>query len=370
MKPLLTAPLITPPAPARPNVLFIATAGDSLHRSFFYSPFKGNEYKAVTLNFKRGEGIDQFGREQASGPGTQGKPGTWEHRVIGLCSSAPGVLPRHGRVFKGGKPGTYKVPLDNLRLRHAYGTISPIWTDGKDTRGQVHGQRISQGYEDSRRECRGGREVKASLPSSKRKHAIMISTLLRFAAAFLLLSNVSFATAAASGSANPPRNVLFLVVDDLNSWLLGDADRYAGRVVAPNIQRLAASGVVFHRAYTAAPVCSPSRTAMLSGVRPWQSGVYDNGLDIDRSAALQKVTPFPALLKATGYSVASFGKISHGWDFKESCDASRSHKRDPQPPRCCLSLPFTKGEQDWGPRIWLKKTWTTRSARMPPSSNC
>ena len=40
-------------------------------------------------------------------------------------------------------------------------------------------------------------------------------------------------------------NVLLLIVDDLNSWLLGDTNRYAGKVVAPNIRRLAESGVVF-----------------------------------------------------------------------------------------------------------------------------
>jgi hypothetical protein len=64
----------------------------------------------------------------------QGGPGVWEHRIIGLCSSAPGSLARQGLVFKGGKPGTYKVYLDNLRLRHADGRTTPIWTHGKDTR--------------------------------------------------------------------------------------------------------------------------------------------------------------------------------------------------------------------------------------------
>ena len=88
----------------------------------------------MTLEFKRGEGIDQFGREQVAAPEVQGGPGVWEHRVIGLCSSAPGALPRHGLVFKGGMPGTYKVYLDNLRIRHADGRSSAIWTDGKDTR--------------------------------------------------------------------------------------------------------------------------------------------------------------------------------------------------------------------------------------------
>lgn len=62
-----------------------------------------------------------------------------------------------------------------------------------------------------------------------------------------------------------PMNVLFLVVDDLNTWLLGDTNRYAGKVIAPNIQKLADSGVLFERAYTAAPVCCPTRTAFFPG---------------------------------------------------------------------------------------------------------
>jgi len=112
----------------------IAVATDSLPRGFYYSPFRGNDNKNVVLDFKRGEGIDQFGRDQSTGPEVRGGAGVWEHRVIGLCGSAPGALPRHGLVFRGGKPGTYKVYLDNLRLRHADGRVTPIWTGGKDTR--------------------------------------------------------------------------------------------------------------------------------------------------------------------------------------------------------------------------------------------
>ena len=112
----------------------VAIDATSLRQGFFYSPFKGNDSKAISLDFKRGEGFDQFGREQSAGPAPRGGPGVWEHRVIGLCSSAPGSLPRHGIVFKGGKPGAYKVDLDNLRLRHANGSTTPIWTGAKDTR--------------------------------------------------------------------------------------------------------------------------------------------------------------------------------------------------------------------------------------------
>lgn len=112
----------------------IAFAPGHPKRQPFYSPFSGNEKKAEQLIFKRGEGIDQFGREQINGPGMQDSSATWEHRIVGLCSSAPGPLGRHGVVFTGGQPGTYTVYLDNLRLRHADGSTEPIWTNSKDTR--------------------------------------------------------------------------------------------------------------------------------------------------------------------------------------------------------------------------------------------
>ena len=46
---------------------------------------------------------------------------------------------KHGLVFSGGKPGTYNFYLDNLRLhlRHADGSITAIWTNGKDTRNRM-----------------------------------------------------------------------------------------------------------------------------------------------------------------------------------------------------------------------------------------
>ncbi|NJM54819.1 MAG: sulfatase-like hydrolase/transferase, partial [Verrucomicrobiae bacterium] len=153
---------------------------------------------------------------------------------------------------------------------------------------------------------------------------------------------------AGAAEARTKPNVLLLIVDDLNTFLLGDTNRYAGKVIAPNIQRLAQSGVVFNRAYTAAPVCSPSRTALLSGVRPWQSGLYDNGLDMTKSEALKKATPMPEVFKAAGYYTASYGKVGHGWDLRKVWDDYQPHRRDPNPPGAPF-LPFTRGEQDWGP---------------------
>lgn len=111
----------------------IATAPESLQSGFFYSPFKGDESQ-VDIAFRRGKGVDQFGREQVKGPAPMGGPGVWEHRVLGMCLNAPNALPRHGMVLFGGKAGRVKVYLDNLQVRHADGTTTNIWSSGKDSR--------------------------------------------------------------------------------------------------------------------------------------------------------------------------------------------------------------------------------------------
>lgn len=161
--------------------------------------------------------------------------------------------------------------------------------------------------------------------------------------------SLSACSACVGASPDKPMNVLFLVADDLNSWLLEDADRYAGRVVAPNLRKLATSGVNFTRAYTAAPVCSPSRTAFFSGVAPWKSGIYNNARTINKSEVVNRdeVLSLAGLFKKNGYGTFGYGKITHGWDQKENWDDKVGHKRDPAPPGAPLAG-LSGGEQDWG----------------------
>ncbi len=143
-------------------------------------------------------------------------------------------------------------------------------------------------------------------------------------------------------------NVLFLCVDDLNTWLLSDPDRYTGKVVAPAIRKLAGEGVVFTRAYCAAPKCSPSRTAVLSGVAPWKSGIYQNSQVIAESPALKEAVSLPQHFRDNGYFVASAGKVAHGYDIRGGWHERIPHKRDPAPPDAPLSK-IGRGEKDWGP---------------------
>jgi arylsulfatase A-like enzyme len=100
----------------------------------FFSPFQNKEAGRKVLFFGRGVGLDQFGREQDSGPLAQGEKGAWEHRVIGLSSFAPNTAGLSAMIFTGGEPGTRKVWLDNLKIRHADNSVTPIWSGKADSR--------------------------------------------------------------------------------------------------------------------------------------------------------------------------------------------------------------------------------------------
>src|SRR3954451_10522121 len=93
-------------------------------------------------------------------------------------------------------------------------------------------------------------------------------------AVLCVLGSASTAPAAASAKYGEKPNVLFIAIDDLNHWV-----GYLGRnkqTATPNIDRLAARGVRFMHAYCGAPSCTPSRSALLSGLRPGSTGIYDN----------------------------------------------------------------------------------------------
>jgi arylsulfatase A-like enzyme len=120
---------------------------------------------------------------------------------------------------------------------------------------------------------------------------------------FLLLISQSIVIAQHS----PKPNVLFIAVDDLNDWI-GPLDGYKG-VKTPNIDKLASQGMNFTKAYCPAPICNPSRTALLTGVRPSTSGVYQNWEPWRR--ALPNAVTLPQYFMANGYEVVGVGKIFH-----------------------------------------------------------
>jgi uncharacterized sulfatase len=116
----------------------------------------------------------------------------------------------------------------------------------------------------------------------------------------------------AADSPAPRWNVLHIVADDLNV----DLGCYGhGIVRSPNIDRLAARGVRFDRAYCNYPVCNPSRTSFLSGKRPDTTGIVDNVTP--SRTFLQDTVMLPQLFRQQGWRTEKFGKIFHTGDAFE-----------------------------------------------------
>lgn len=148
-----------------------------------------------------------------------------------------------------------------------------------------------------------------------------------------------------------PSNVLFIAVDDLNDGV-GCLD---GRPWAktPNIDALARRGTVFTNAHCQAPLCNPSRTSVLTGLRPSTTGVYGLMPGIRAVAALKERRTLPQAFAARGYSTFGAGKIFHDgaidWDRRhDEFDMWEERGPMPFPPKKLVETPDAIRAMDWG----------------------
>lgn len=121
-----------------------------------------------------------------------------------------------------------------------------------------------------------------------------------------LVSGSGFADEAALPS-RP--NFVFIVVDDLNDWVGPLKGHPQART--PNLDRLAARGVTFTNAHCQAPLCNPSRTSFLTGLRPDTTGVYALEPWIRTVSGYEDVVTLPQYLRSNGYRTLTTGKIFH-----------------------------------------------------------
>ena len=135
----------------------------------------------------------------------------------------------------------------------------------------------------------------------------LIITLL-LSAATLIASQYSDATEAAGKP-----DVLFIAIDDLNDWV----GAMGGPIQAktPNIDALAERGMFFTNAHSVGTSCTPSRTALLTGMSPFNSGLYSHEIDWRESDVVSSAPTLPRYFRDNGYQTLGAGKIFHAHSY-------------------------------------------------------
>ncbi len=154
-------------------------------------------------------------------------------------------------------------------------------------------------------------------------------------------------------AAEPKPNILFIAIDDQNDWIgcLGGHPQ----VKTPNIDRLGQRGTLFTNAHCQAPLCNPSRSSLLTGLRPSTTGIYGLAPGIRDVEVTKKHVTLPQTFTAAGYHTYTCGKSYHDGSIKPVDRATEFNKWGPapgmgKPAMRFANLPGTPHPlMDWGP---------------------
>ncbi len=194
----------------------------------------------------------------------------------------------------------------------------------------------------------------------------------------LCLSLLLLALSAAASAAAEKPNILFIAIDDQNDWIgcLGGHPL----IQTPHIDKLAARGTLFENAHCQAPLCNPSRTSLMTGLRPSTTGIYGLAPWFRNVASLQDRVTLPQYLAAHGYRTYSTGKIYHGGYGRKRADRE-FHQLGPgasvgaKPKQKLVSTPNPHPLVDWGvfphrdedKGDWQVASWAVDQLNQKPS---
>ena len=170
---------------------------------------------------------------------------------------------------------------------------------------------------------------------------------------FALLSFLAVATSAIAAESRP--NILWFIVDDMSANLSSYGEK---TIQTPNIDRLAAEGTKFTHAYTTAPVCSPCRSAFITGMYQTTIGSHHHrsGRGVEKIHLPTGVEPVPALFQRAGYFTAIGSGLPavnrQGKKAKAKADGSQA-------------IGKTDYNFEWDEKIYDSNDWAGRKPGQP-----